>query len=62
MQMSRLISIWYEEFCIKRRTPKPDFATFKSLMVKFYDDVESVMEYYEENFAKTPKKERKSHD
>ncbi len=62
MQMSELISIWYKEFCIKKRKPVPSFETFKSLMAKLEYDLECVIKYYDENFAETPKEERKNHD
>jgi len=61
MQMSELISIWYQEFCINKRNPVP-FETFKSLMARFDNNLERVVNHYNENFAETPKKERKNHD
>ena len=50
MTTSELIELWYIEFCIQLRKPKPDFKTFCQMMGQHDWDYEATMKTYTEKF------------
>ena len=54
MTTSDLIKLWYTEFCILNKKPRPDFKTFCILMKRNDFDLEKTMMDYEKLFPKKP--------
>jgi len=54
MSTSELIELWYKEFCISNKKPKPSFITFCSLMKRNDFDLDKTMKEYEKLFPKKP--------
>ena len=54
MTTSDLIKLWYTEFCILNKKPRPDFKTFCILMKRNDFDYDKTMTDYGKLFPKTP--------
>ena len=50
MTTSDLIELWYREFCMLNKKPRPDFKTFCNLMKQNDFDLEKTMKYYRDKF------------
>jgi hypothetical protein len=54
MNKSELIELWYTEFCMLNKKPRPDFQTFCNLMKRNGFDLKKTMVDYEKLFQKKP--------
>ena len=50
MTTSDLIKLWYTEFCILNKKPRPDFKTFCNLMKQNDFEYDKTMDYYKKHF------------
>ena len=50
MNQSKLIALWYKEFCMKGRKPFISFETFSFLMKKYDFDIEESVRQFKLKF------------